>query len=100
MKEGSIDEVISGKADTFNGKPLAYWQQMADEYVVESLLRLLVSNRDCQQWSIVNRLAAKKLEEILSKEDQNLVHIVLSERNKCIAGFYSIMKDIFRKDGR
>jgi len=78
-----------------NGKPMCYWQQQAENLVIDTLVRAAISygwkpdGQDKLQ-SIIHKIAADRLMEIAKFEDPELVDEILKERDTCLNNFSKI----------
>lgn len=86
----NFDEIIE-KRKRFNGKPFSHWEEMANELVIEQLVR--AANLGEHQ-SLVGHLASKRMMEIAAAENPGLLAKVLGYRDRCLQGFANIMTDI------
>jgi hypothetical protein len=86
-------EDIIAKRKRFNKQPFSHWERMADELVVESLVRASL----CDRRSIVGYMAAKRLMSMALNESPTLVKKVLEERAICQQNMMAIF-DEFRGD--
>lgn len=75
----------------FNGKPFQHWQDLADELVIENLVR---AAGQTDERSLVGYLAHKRLMELAEAENPTLFQRVLAQRDRCHAGFRNIMQEI------
>jgi hypothetical protein len=76
-------------------KIAAKWQAMADELVVESIVRAALKfSGPHEGYSIVQELASKRLMEIAKAESPALVEKVLGERDRCLEGFSRLMEAV------
>jgi hypothetical protein len=64
----------------FNGKPFAYWQDMAKRLVVECLVRASVG-LDGEHVALPAQLAAQRLMMLARRESDDLTEQVLKERD-------------------
>ncbi len=90
------DKLIEGAASKnalFNKKPIRYWRAQADELVMELLVRAAYHQTD--EHSIIGHLARKRLVEIAKAENKTLFKKILQERQRSMAGFKRIMREIF-----
>lgn len=74
----------------FNGRPFAYWQDMAKRLVVECLVRASIG-LDGEHVALPAQLAAQRLMMLALLEDSNLVKQVLEERDNFAANLHSML---------
>jgi len=86
-------EDIIAKRKRFNGKPFSHWSDMADELVIEAIIRAALNTDD--NYSLVGFLVRKRLMEIAEKSNPTVLQRVLAQREQCIAGFNKIMVNLF-----
>jgi len=82
-----------------NGQPMSHWKKMAEELVIDVLVRASLDygwGRE-QSRSIVQELAAEKLMELAVVENPEIVKKLLEERDCCIAGCTAILKYFMKK---
>ena len=84
-------KAIASKRARFNGKPFSHWEQMADELVIEQLVR--AANLGEHQ-SLIGYLASKRLMELAQTENPTILERVLTTRDRCVQGFQQIMADL------
>lgn len=89
-----FDEIIRNRRK-FNGKPLAHWQEMADEIVIDALVRAAMQHLASEHASLPGYIAGQRLMEIAKAENPTMLEKVLAIRAACIQGFQRIMADIF-----
>ena len=70
-----------GKNDTYNGKPLQHWLDMADELVMTTIVRGI--NPD--KLSLVQTVAAERLQGLAMALNPNLFYKLKEERDRCRA---------------
>jgi hypothetical protein len=75
-----------------NGKPMRHWQKMADELVMDCLVRA-ISDFECSNsaaQSLPQRLASERLVAIAKAENPELYQKVCDERDRCIKNFIQL----------
>jgi len=78
----------------FNGKPFAHWQRMAQKDVVETLVRALSIAESSAPYSLPAVLVVQQLLHLLESFSVDVVDEVNYDRERCVAGFAAIMRDI------
>lgn len=86
-----FEDVIKGRKK-FNGKSFEHWESLAEEHVIEAVVRAALHNSDPR--SLIGYIAAKRLMEIAEKRNPTILGTVLAQRDLCIRGFHRIMRSI------
>lgn len=70
------------------------WRELADEIIVDNLIRLKMDNFNLIDKSFVAPHIVKKINIMLLGFDKKLVDKVYLKRNNCLKGFKKILKEI------
>jgi hypothetical protein len=83
----------------FNGKAFVHWQKMAQENVIDHLLRApwMFDDRPLEQ-SIVTALCRDHLWQLAHSESPKMVAEVAAQRDRCIEGMRAVLRDICNSD--
>lgn len=67
---------------------------MADEVIVDNLIRLKINHFNIMDKSWVAPHIVEKVDSMLSTFDKKLVDKIYLQRNNCLKGFKKILKEI------
>lgn len=79
------------KKQRFLGKPMAHWEAMAKELVVDHLVR---GSLACDEHSLPGKIARERLMALAQAEDAALVTKVLDDRGRFQTGIARVMADM------
>lgn len=79
------------KNDMYNGKPLQHWLDMADELVITTIVRGI--NPD--KLSLVQTIAAERLQGLAMALNPNLFYKLKEERERCRNAIPQILSSMF-----
>ena len=75
------------RSSGLNGKPLRHWKKMADELVMDCLVRAIADlcGSMPDRASLPQQIAAARLIEIAKAENEPLYHATCDTRKRCIS---------------